>query len=328
MKIQGIGIVSALGRGIETFQSALENGSVEPSYIDVPFQDALFPVFRVAAETLKDPALLRGARRADRFSKMATLAAADAVHEAGVTLDPARTGLVLGTAFGPHPTVFSFLDEILEFGDASVSPTLFSHSVHNAAASYISVALGLAGPATTITAFSDPFKQSLQVAQNWLEQNVCDSVLVGAVEECGAVMEYVVSEKLPIADGAIRPFFDPDGPQVIPGEGAVFFLLSRNDGSVQMSPRGNHEDEQPDFYAIDFESRRLAPDLPSGCWSYLVGTSPVSTAVSCAAGALMIRRKTVYSRTDLLQTGIRSAERIGFAGYPGGWMLTKKRLTD
>ena len=57
MKLQGIGMVSALGRGIETFQSALENGPVEPSRIEVPFQESLFPVYAVAKETLKDPIL-------------------------------------------------------------------------------------------------------------------------------------------------------------------------------------------------------------------------------------------------------------------------------
>lgn len=310
MKIQGIGMISALGRGIDTLQGALENGPAEPSRIEVPFQNQPFPVYLAAKETLKDSVLLRGARRADRFSKMATLAACDAVRHAGVELNPQRTGIVLGTAFGPHPTVFSFLDDILEFGDAGVSPTLFSHSVHNAAASYISVALGLAGPATTITAFADPFRQSLQVAQNWLDQGVCDSVLVGAVEECGTVLDYVVSQKLTIADDRMVPFFAEDGPKVIPGEGAVFFLLSRDSGLVSLTMDEDAE-SVPDLWIIDFESTHVPKSAPTGCWSHLIGSSPLSAAVSCAAGTLMIQKKRVYSHTGLLKPTVGEPTQIG-----------------
>jgi len=297
MNIQGIGIVSALGRGVETLQRALETGPVAPSMIDVPFQDEPFPVYAVEKETLKDP-ILRGARRADRFSKMAVLAACDAVSDAGVELDPQRTGIVLGTAFGPHPTVFSFLDDILEFGDAGVSPTLFSHSVHNAAVSYISIALGLRGPATTITTFSNPFRQSLLLAQNWLDQGLCDSVLVGGAEEHGTVMDYIVSQKLPIAEKQMVPFFAEGGPAVILGEGAVFFLLSRDSGLIAVT-LDEESDRAPDVWIVDFECSKLPKSVPVGCWSHLIGSSPLSSAVSCAAAALMLQNKTVYPETSL-----------------------------
>ncbi len=315
MNLQGIGMVSALGRGVETLQAALESGPAAPSQVAVPFRETPFPVYAVSAETLKDREALKQARRADRFSKMATLAAVDAVRNAQATLTPERTGVVLATAFGPHPTVFSFLDEILEFGDAGVSPTLFSHSVHNAAASYISVALGLAGPSMTLTSFSDPFHQGLLLAQNWLDSNLCDSVLVGCTEECGTVLDYVVSQKLPIAEeGAMRPFFAPDGPAVIPGEGAVFFLLQRGgQGICSLLPAAGPQ-QDCELTLVDFESPVL-PAGPAGCWSHLAGASPLSAAVSCAAGALMLQQGMVYFRTSLVDcTGRGACRRITCAG--------------
>lgn len=316
MNLQGTGIISTLGRGLEPLRAALRNGPVEPAHLAVPFQPDPFPVYAVAKETLKDP-VLRRARRADRFSKMATLAAADAVHAAGVELDPARTGLLLGTAFGPHPTVFSFLDEIIEFGDTAVSPTLFSHSVHNAAASYISTALGLAGPAMTVTSFTDPFRQSLLIADAWLGQGVCDSVLVGCTEEIGSVMEYIVSQKLPLADGAMRPFFAPDGPAVVPGEGAVFFLLNRETGAIALTP--NSTACTPDLQIVDFEySGPLPADAPCGCWSHLAGCSAIGGAVSCAAAVLMLTDQVLYDQTSAVEinppASLRCLQRIGATG--------------
>ncbi len=233
MKILGTGLVCARGRGSDA-------GSKDwnpPEFIEVPFQEELFPVYAIAAETLKDRAVLGGMRRADRFSKMATLAAHDAVAGSGIKLEnPERVGIVFATAFGPHNTTFRFQDDIIEYGDGGVSPTLFSNSVHNAAVSYISRVLGIKGPTWTVTGFRDPFGQAVALAQAWLAEGRCDQVLLGAGDECGTVMEYICSEKLPIAsDGKVSES------AYVPGEGAAFFLVDGQEGGTQLTePCNSH----------------------------------------------------------------------------------------
>ena len=113
--------------------------------------------------TLTDKAVLKGMRRADRFSKMAVLAAWDAVEDSGIAIrgGEGRLGIILATAFGPQATAFRFLDEIIDHGDGRASPTLFSHSVHNAAASYVASALKSRGPTLTVTQFAFSFHQAL-----------------------------------------------------------------------------------------------------------------------------------------------------------------------
>ena len=74
---------------------------------------------------------------------MAVLAAGDALADSGIEDKAKRNiGMIVATAFGPHVTTFGFLDDILDHGDAAVSPTTFSNSVHNAAASYITTVPG------------------------------------------------------------------------------------------------------------------------------------------------------------------------------------------
>jgi 3-oxoacyl-[acyl-carrier-protein] synthase II len=306
MKICGTGIVFSGGRGLGALETALTSGAVPPLQITVPFQAAPFPVYAIPAETLKDRAVLGEMRRADRFSKMATLAAYDAMAESGAPLEnPERIGIIFSTAFGPHNTTFSFLDDILNYGDAGVSPTLFSNSVHNAAVSYISNTLKIKGPTWTITRFRDPFQQALLLAQVWLEEGRCDQVLVGAGDECGTVLDYICSQKLTIAETAaqMRPFFDAAGPAVIPGELAVFFLLSRDTaGGVQIALRPK-DAPPPDLLMVDFESPQPDPrsaQIPTGCWSHLAGATPISTAFSCAAAGLMLQRQKVYRAGNLL----------------------------
>ncbi len=306
MNILGTGIISTHGRGKAALENALLGYAVAPALVAVPFQAEPFPVYAVPDAVLKDPLALRCARRADRFSKMAVLAAWDAAHPNAtdcVPYDPVRTGLVVASAFGPHATTFGFLDDILEFGDAAVSPTRFSHSVHNLAAGYISMALDLRGPAVTLTDFVDPFRAALQTAQLWLEQGLCDDVLIGGVDECGTEMEYICSQKLAMAKSAtdMRPFFDPRGPLVIPGEGAVFFRLSRSVQSPLCMSLEPDDNVEPDLLAINFEAPCLeTASSPLGCWSHRFGTSSLSSAFHCVVAGRMIQRETRFPESNLL----------------------------
>lgn len=162
----------------------------------------------------KDKVILKDIRRADDLIKMAVLAAYDAFIDSGLKDDAKNSlGVILATAFGPHVTTFRFLDEILDYGDANVSPTLFSHSVHNAANSYISSNLSIYGPTITLTNFNASFYQALLVAQSWLNEDRCENILVGSVEQYGKEMAYILSGGAP--EFSFR-------------EGSAFLLVSKN----------------------------------------------------------------------------------------------------
>ncbi|MBF0384415.1 MAG: beta-ketoacyl synthase chain length factor, partial [Candidatus Omnitrophica bacterium] len=185
MHINGIGIISPVGRGLEVHRQALANASL-PAVVD--------GFHRVSEKDLKDPCLAKDARRAGRFDRIAILAGMDALKDAGICLDidSPQIGLILATSFGPHSTTFRFLDDLLNFKEKDVSPTLFSHSVHNAAASYLSLLARIQGPTLTVTRFFFAFEEALSLACSWLEQQRCKHVLVGAVDELGSVMEQII----------------------------------------------------------------------------------------------------------------------------------------
>lgn len=219
MNILGAGLVCTRGRGAD---ADFSKDWKAPTFLEVPFQDEPFPAYVVDAATLKDP-VLKGMRRADRFSKLTTLAAIDAVSNSGVSVENSdRVGIIFATAFGPHNTTFKFQDDIIDYGDAGVSPTIFSNSVHNAAVSYISRTLKIKGPTWTVTGFDKPFERAAELAEAWLNEGRCDRVLLGGGDECGTVMEYICTQKLPVAqDGRISD------EAYVPGEGAAFFLVEK-----------------------------------------------------------------------------------------------------
>ena len=202
MNINGIGIICNYGRGIDTLNTALENADAQAIFTS-----------RVKDDILKDKIFSKDARRSDRFDRMAALAALDALSDSGINSEAEKNniGIILATAFGPHATTFRFLDDILAYKEADVSPIVFSHSVHNAAVSYISSLTGIRGPTLTVTRFSCAFDQAFILAKAWLEQEKVRFVLVGAVDELSSTMEYITK---PLPSTAL-------------GEGSVFFIVSK-----------------------------------------------------------------------------------------------------
>jgi hypothetical protein len=196
--ILGVGAVTHLGRDLATIaQKLAEDPAVSTSY---PVDDRF----------LSDPTINHRMRRADRFSKMAAIAAKDAWDQVRQDVPMDRVGLIIASGLGPYIRTFRFLDGILDGGDTNASPTDFSHSVHGAAAAYITELIDIRGPGLTVTDFENSFEQCIQLAQCWLASGTCDRVLVGAVEELGDLLINCASR----LDGRLTP-----------GEGAVFFTL-------------------------------------------------------------------------------------------------------
>jgi 3-oxoacyl-[acyl-carrier-protein] synthase II len=312
MNIAGMGIVSARGRGAVTLEQALEQGWVPPVEVEVKgLASGRLPVYAIPAETLSDKVVLAKARRADRFTRMAVLAAADALQDSGLgaSIDKSRLGIIVATALGPHATTFSFLDGILDFGDAAASPTAFSHSVHNAAASYIAMTLEVRGPTLTVTHFHFAFHQALEIARSWLGQGRCDAVLVGTVDELGAVMHHVCGRMVKsAADGRIKPFAFSSSPETVPGEGSAFFLMTRDPAGAAYGGINPVVVAAPDVVpslhilcvdglAKDETAYQAAviPGVPVAGYAPLFGGLLTGSAFEVAVAALMVKKQRCYA---------------------------------
>ena len=313
MNVQGIGLLCSRGRGIHAFQQALLEGWREPARVTI--KDRQVPVHTVDLEHVQDKGVLKKLRRSDKLSKMAVLAATDAVTDSGLRPEEVRRlGVIVATAFGAHGTTFEFLDGILDFGEAAVSPTAFSNSVHNAAASYISTALGIQGPTLTVTQFFFSFQSALQLADAWLHEGRLDHVLVGAIDQFGDVLGYIADSRLALAaDGKIRPF--QKSPGAVPGEGAAFFLLGNKEderfycrvsgvqfGTSANTPQGsglNILDIDGMTSEVTWQAFETSPGARIAAYSPLYGSMMTGTAFSMAAGALMLKAGFCYANPVL-----------------------------
>ncbi len=231
MAIRGIGPVGAFGAGPAAWREALagiRESPPAPVAVESRAGKRIWPVFLAPTDALNDMLPGRARRRLDHFSRLALLGAGLALEDAGETGIPGtRTAIIVASAFGSAATTFAFLDTVIDNGDQCASPTLFSGSVHNAAAARIAMSYQLAGPSLSLTQFENSFTMALQTAGLWLAEGRVDAVLCGAVDEYCEVMGYCRQVCTPRDRDFTGPGYDPfsDGPA--PAEGAVFFYLAK-----------------------------------------------------------------------------------------------------
>ncbi|MAF94757.1 MAG: hypothetical protein CMM60_03250 [Rhodospirillaceae bacterium] len=126
---------------------------------------------------------IKGIRRADNFAKMSVIASKQACLDFEFKKNDTNIAIIVSTQFGPHATTFKFLDNLIDYSDTAVSPLTFSHSVHNAAASYIASQLEIRGQSLTMTTFEDPLRQALILADSWLELKQAEKILLCYIDE-------------------------------------------------------------------------------------------------------------------------------------------------
>lgn len=134
--------------------------------------------------------LARGLRRADSFINLGVCGGYETLQRSSLSLHESHeTGIVAGSAFGPLTTNFAILDQLVEHEPSS--PTLFSHSVFNAAVGYMASSLKIYGTALTLTELEFPFFRGLEQASVVLSGGLSRYVLVLQIESYAKILQDV-----------------------------------------------------------------------------------------------------------------------------------------
>lgn len=233
--VNGLGIVGGFGLGAEALWTALSQATQPPQKASFPLngERAEVGAYLASTEGLSAHIPSRHLRRTDHFSRLALLAACEALQNAGSPApslsdeDKRGMGLVVASGFGATKTSFAYHDTILDFGDSLSSPTYFTHSLHNAALADVSILLGLQGPAATVGQFETSVGSALSTAMTWLDEERAERVLFGVVEEHCEVLAYVRARLHGPAEGGPLAPLDFARQSGAAGEGAAFFVLSK-----------------------------------------------------------------------------------------------------
>ena len=316
--IRGIGIAGGFGCGVDKLHRALVSGESTPKTIRVEANGRKvgMPVFLCDTTPLEGLIHKRTLRRVDHYSSMAVLGSYLALEDADMLQNNhQRMAVVLATGYGATRTTFSFLDTIFADGDPCASPTLFANSVHNAAAAHVSILLKASGPNLTVSQFELSVPSALLSACQWLEDRQIDALLFGGVDEYCDVLGYSWQR---FFGSNQNPSIEPlnwELQSAIAGEGAAFFLLTRDEGDqpkygfitdIQIGHIANGGPEIAEdatlFLGADGHKScgSLYPKhIPEGsraaCYTPLYGSFPVNTAVDMAIAALSLKEKKVFA---------------------------------
>jgi 3-oxoacyl-[acyl-carrier-protein] synthase II len=234
LAIRGVGVVGGFGTGREALLRALATGGGPNGTIDVETPEGLktFPAYLADASGIRSFIDEQKLRRVDRFTQSALLGACLALADAGLLdrVDRTRMGLVLATGHGALGSATELLDSILDDGDAFASPLLFARAIHSAAASVVSILLGIRGPCLTVSQMAMLVPMAFSTARQWLLEGRADQVLVGGVDGYCKVLGYCRERFFGEGNrGPISPLaFDEQ--TAVAAEGSAFLLLTRDEG--------------------------------------------------------------------------------------------------
>ena len=236
--VTGLGAVTPLGHDARTTWEAAVAGTSGVDWIRA-FDPTGYPV-RIASEVKDfDPVAIVGpkdARRLERNVVLAVEAARQAWADAGVDgVDPARAGILVGSAIGGVTGVLEQNGVLAERGPDRVSPWFLPNVLVDSASGQIAIDLGLRGPNYAPVSACATGSHSVGEGAELIRRGDADVVLAGGTEACMhpvilagfcAMRGLVAEEEDPTK--ASRPF-DATRAGFVMGEGACVHLLEDYD---------------------------------------------------------------------------------------------------
>jgi 3-oxoacyl-[acyl-carrier-protein] synthase II len=232
--VTGLGAITPVGNDVESTWKAAVDGESGIDFIR-SFDASDYPV-RVAAEVKGfDPASVappKEARRLDRNVLLALGAAKEAMADAGLNgFDPARVGVVFGSAIGGFLGIMEQGDVLRERGPDRVSPHFLPNVLVDSASGQIAISLGLRGPNYAVVSACATGSHAVGEAAELIRRGDADAVLAGGTEACMhplilagfcAMRGLAAEEEHP--PRASRPF-DATRAGFVIGEGAAVLIL-------------------------------------------------------------------------------------------------------
>ena len=232
--VTGLGAVTPLGNDARSTWEAAVAGRSGIDWIR-SFDADGFPV-RVAAE-VKDfdgsgVVPPKEARRLERNVLLAVAAAREALDDAGVNgFDPARVGVVLGSAIGGVTGVLDQADVMRERGADRVSPFFLPNVLVDSASGQVAITLGIRGPNYAVVSACATGSHTIGEGAELIKRGDADVILAGGTEACMhplILAGFCAMRGLAVEDEdpphASRPF-DATRAGFVMGEGACVFAL-------------------------------------------------------------------------------------------------------
>lgn len=183
--ITGMGVLSPIGNNVETFWNNLKNGvsgidyikSIDTSNIDI----------KIAGEVKDFDAVALGldassARRADKFTQYAMIAAKQAMEDSQIVVDPERLGVYVGSGIGGMDTFVTQCNKMYQEGPKWVSPLFIPMVISNIASGNIAINHNAQGPTLPIVTACATATHAIGEAYRAIKHGYADAIIAGGAE--------------------------------------------------------------------------------------------------------------------------------------------------
>lgn len=233
--VSGMGVVSSVGIGVNPFWKSIKSGKCGISKIErIDVSD--MPT-KIGAEIKNfnpnDFIDKKEAKRMDRFSQYAVVAAQMAVEDAKLDLDKIdkeRMGVIIGSGIGGIETLENQYSILIEKGPGRVSPFFVPMMIPNMASGNVAIKCGAKGFCECVVTACASSTNSVGDAFKILQRGDADVIIAGGTEAPITRLTYAgfcANKALSTNEDPLsscRPFdFNRDG--FIMGEGAGILIL-------------------------------------------------------------------------------------------------------
>ena len=185
--VTGVGAVSPLGLDAPSTWRAALAGQSGIDWISTFDTDGL-PV-RIAAEVKGfDPSQVvsaKDARKLERNVLLGVAAGREALADAGLNgFDPARVGIVFGSAIGGVPGIVEQAETLRDRGPDRVSPNFLQNVLVDSVSGQLAISLGIKGPNYAVVSACATGSHAIGEAAEMIKRGDADAVLAGGTESC------------------------------------------------------------------------------------------------------------------------------------------------
>jgi 3-oxoacyl-[acyl-carrier-protein] synthase II len=238
--VTGLGAVTPLGNDAASTWRAAVEGRSGIDWIRA-FDPSGFPV-RIAAEVKDfDPdgiASPKEVRKLERNVLLALASAREAMGDAGMNgFDPARVGVVLGSAIGGLIGIVDQAYTLRDRGPDRVAPTFIPNVLVDTASGQLAISLGLRGPNYAAVSACASGSTAVGEAAETIKRGDADVMLAGGTEACihplilaGFCSMRGLAAEEDDPPHASRPF-DATRSGFVMGEGAALLVLEDLDSA-------------------------------------------------------------------------------------------------
>lgn len=233
--ITGIGAVTPLGIGVDSFWDALTDGKCGIAELE-GMEEEIMPVRRAGQVKDFDPKAYLSVKLAqdlEPYAQYAYVAAEEAVAMSGLDTESDRVGIVMGSALSGI-NMISETNIKYKTGGRQAGPKFLTKAMGNIAAAYFSINHGIKGPDMTVSTACSSGGDAVTIAAMMIRAGMADAMVVMAGEAATSptLIQSLTKTGALSKTGESRPF-DINRNGFVLGEGGGALVLESEEHALK-----------------------------------------------------------------------------------------------